>query len=856
MDNRRELVYLAALLHDIGKFYQRADKRLKDKDSDLSEYSKKMANEICFINGDGGFGYQHVVWTNEFIEEFKSKFEEIPGIKQNICKDGNSGGDCLVDIACNHHSPKSQLQGMVTLADWWSSGVDRCSDNEFENEKPDDTIKWGSDRYRQIPLYSIFNGINGGHGNSAFLLNRLSLEEEKFFPKEIIQKGDGVGVGRYAELWNQFTSEFEKLPTESFSGFVESLLYLLKKIVWCVPTNTNVMANISLFDHLKTTAAFADCFYQYELKKPNSFQWDPTDNKLSLKNGEKPVLLVGGDLSGIQKFIYNIASQKAAISLKGRSFYLQLLIDSVIQRIISHKDINATMGQVVYSSGGKFYMLLPNTDEVKQALSELKESFEKELWKKHYGQLILNMDYIPFAYSASTRDICFGTVENGTIGDLWKCLADKLTENKNHKFKSILLSDFDQLFDPQPVKAEAQVCAVTGIEEKCEKLNEGEEYKPTYVLPIVKEQSKLGSALKDADYIITYKSDKASRHLSNRSKFEIEIVNTFNYLFDKKELADDKADFREIASTDVCRVKMINQLNFLDAQIKGQKVGYGFQFYGGSIQAQIVDKKTNELRNKTFDELSDGTYLGVLRMDVDGLGSIFIKGLPSETKNFSAYSTLSFMLDYFFSGYLNTIREMFKDDVNVLYSGGDDIFAVGKWDKLILFAEKVRKDFARFVGREDISISGGIVIVGDKYPIAKAAELAGNAEDAAKKFNGGEKNAFNLFGENISWKTEFEFVKGIKVKFFDLCKDEKMPRSILHRIIILRKAMGEGNLSYIWHTAYFLTRFSEGKNDAIKEFCCRLQILLCDKRNFELIALAARWAELELRFIGNKNINN
>ena len=36
-------------------------------------------------------------------------------------------------------------------------------------------------------------------------------------------------------------------------------------------------------------------------------------------------LFVGGDLSGIQKFLYNISSKKAAVSLKGRSCYLRKL---------------------------------------------------------------------------------------------------------------------------------------------------------------------------------------------------------------------------------------------------------------------------------------------------------------------------------------------------------------------------------------------------------------------------------------------------------------------------------------------------------------------------------------------------
>ena len=41
-----------------------------------------------------------------------------------------------------------------------------------------------------------------------------------------------------------------------------------------------------------------------------------------MQTNSQPLLFVGGDLSGIQKFLYNITSQKAAVSLKGRSAYL------------------------------------------------------------------------------------------------------------------------------------------------------------------------------------------------------------------------------------------------------------------------------------------------------------------------------------------------------------------------------------------------------------------------------------------------------------------------------------------------------------------------------------------------------
>ena len=42
----RHKVFLGALLHDIGKFYQRSDKSFSDKYNSLSSYSKRLAEDI------------------------------------------------------------------------------------------------------------------------------------------------------------------------------------------------------------------------------------------------------------------------------------------------------------------------------------------------------------------------------------------------------------------------------------------------------------------------------------------------------------------------------------------------------------------------------------------------------------------------------------------------------------------------------------------------------------------------------------------------------------------------------------------------------------------------------------------
>ena len=98
--------------------------------------------------------------------------------------------------------------------------------------------------------------------------------------------------------------------------------------------------------------------------------------------------------------------------------------------------------------------------------------------------------------------------------------------------------------------------------------------------------------------------------------------------------------------------------------------------------------------------------LGVLRMDVDNLGKIFQGGISPERATLSRYSALSRSMDYFFSGYLNTIwQEVAPEQSIIIYSGGDDVFIVGSWEQTIAIAKRIKEDFRKFsCGNPNFSI--------------------------------------------------------------------------------------------------------------------------------------------------------
>lgn len=480
-------------------------------------------------------------------------------------------------------------------------------------------------------------------------------------------------------------------------------------------------------------------------------------------------LFVGGDLSGIQKFLYNISSKKAAVSLKGRSYYLQQYMENVCSKIEDAvNQAGAKNTEVIYNSGGKFYLLTDNGEAIRTAIAQCTKVVQEHLWQEHKGQLGISISYVPFTENVD------GSVDSGErmnlkCGYLWKAVNADFHKQKNQKFKDILLGSYDSFFEPLAVGGQPKVCAVTGIESPdCVKVPVGKGDEDMLVLPSVKQQIQLGEELR-------------------------------------------------------------NQQHF-----------------------------------KTFEDYAQDTKLGILRMDVDGLGKRFIDGF----KSIKEYKTFSKRLVDFFEKETAKIQKepAFQDYLNIIYAGGDDLFIVGRWDKVIDFAERIRKEIEASFSKDGLTISGGMAIVDPKFPIAKAAEMAGYAEDVAKQFRNGEKNAFCFLGKTVSWKEEFGYVKSFQQQFVSLIENYGLSKGILHKLMLyasiaeqnkVRKREGKAeDFSYIWHISYYLTRYINRykSNDEVCAFCRQLRDKEIDYKNgrrLELIALSARWAELILKDINN-----
>ncbi|MGB9722082.1 MAG: type III-A CRISPR-associated protein Cas10/Csm1, partial [bacterium] len=297
MNNSEELqsLILAALLHDIGKFYQRTG-------VELSEEDKRLMPSCC-PDYKSKYHHFHVLYSGRFIREtFNNKFPLIE------------------NIVLYHHKPDSApdsyryLVKILTLADWLSSGErrDRTDIAEAETTKE--------------PLISIFSMLFPDERKIQYKfvpLLPLSFNLTLLFPKD--NKSDAINNQSYLSLWKEFTNDLKQLKDETdLNKLIIKFQFLLEKFTLTIPSSAYIdRPDIPLYHHSKTTAGISACIYNLKLEEKaiDEALTAIKDNNDTILNNS-PCIPLACDISGIQDFIYSITSEQALKSIKGRSFYL------------------------------------------------------------------------------------------------------------------------------------------------------------------------------------------------------------------------------------------------------------------------------------------------------------------------------------------------------------------------------------------------------------------------------------------------------------------------------------------------------------------------------------------------------
>jgi CRISPR-associated protein Csm1 len=618
------------------------------------------------------------------------------------------------------------------------------------------------------------------------------------------------------EVWQNFVDGvLEKLtPDLSFDTF----FYLFARHSWFVAGGLRDHMGlgygraISVFEQWKATAALAHCL------KPDSAT-DPT------------VLLVGGDIPGIQEMLYTIGSKGAAKTLRGRSLYLQLLTDAVIRRLLGALDLPWT--NMISSAGGNFRLLVPSDADAQ--LEELRTDLNHTLLDLHRGELSVALAWLPLR---AARVADRGPRDNpDSAASVLQEVAWQLESRKRAPFANVAEPRYDDLLSPigrggptltnreEGKKSYCEVCHTdVGAEAEYEVDGEGDvttHCRQCHSFP------NLAEALANNDTLVVGISQRASapgvEAMSAASLTWVEALERLGYRYEFT-----RGSPKAMKNQDRRWVYRLNSTDFRWAPEVGTAHGFRFQARltpreprengtsGAAGQSHVeateptlAIRDTHTMANKDAQGLK---RYGILRMDVDDLGLAAIGHLhfPDivHTSALSAALSLFFegQLDYMCrkaaDGWRDWLRENMpkrdgqdgaphQDDIDsqvpyIIYAGGDDLFMVAPWDVLPFVAHRIRSGFGDYTGNH-LTMSGGISLATEKFPLYQAADLALDALESAKEnevrdkdggYAVGEKNALGFLGTIVGWD-EWPGVLGLFERTVRLQAQEEVAHALL-----------------------------------------------------------------------------
>lgn len=612
---------------------------------------------------------------------------------------------------------------------------------------------------KTIPLDSVFNILNGNHGKSHYAMQVLNPKEEINYPTE---ETISMDEHFYKTVVDNITNNL--LGIKLNEEYVNSLLSVLEANLSYIPSSTSKreLADISLFDHVKITAAAASCVEQY-LKENNETNY----RELLFQNAkmayEKEMfLLYSMDISGIQKFIYSIGDKGALKGLRARSFYLEIMMEHVIDELL--EKLSLSRANLIYTGGGHCYMLLPNTKEVLQIL----DSYEKQVnqWLLETFDISL---YIACGYAVASANH-LRNVPEGSYSELYQEISKMLSEKKAHRYGA----DIIQYLNKKKRDGERE-CSV------CRRVAKVRE--PEGRCPICEALEHMGRDMLHGEYFVI---------LCEPQEYALPLPqNRYLVVMTEKNLKE--------SMQKESYVRCYTKNNFYTGKLVTTKLWVG----------DYVAKDAN-----TFGELAEMARgiqkIAVLRADVDNLGTSFVYGFKrGEDESYvtlSRTATLSRQLSLFFKGYINKIltqgtESVFAEsgprNVVIVYSGGDDVFLAGAWNEVIAAFMDLRKALEKFTQRT-LTISGGIGVYSDSYPIHVMAQETQFLEDCSKGCEG--KNAITIWNEEHSYPWP-EFIKNVVAEKFKVIQE-------------YFEKNNERGMAFLYHLTELLRSYSEQINIA------------------------------------------
>ena len=820
----RRLLALAGLLHDVGKGAQRAGEPL----GTFAEFGK---DEV------GAHG-AHARWSAQFASRY------VPEPWRQY-----------LYAVLYHHNPCDRPSRIVALAD-------RLSAMEREESE--------GEQRRQ--LLSLFSSLAQGGDELYLPLRRLAISEESLFPGKALPAPEVAHA--YRQLWKDFLASVPALPQDDLDTYLLGLQLAQQRYFWCIPSAYyRSQPDVSLYDHNRSTAALAACLADIA----DDLLLDLLANKPGAARQQPLLSLVSGDISGVQRFLYTITASGAAKSLRGRSFYLQLLTEAAARYVLRALDLPGV--NLIYAGGGHFYLLasLFGADQ----LSEIAAHVSRALLAQHGPALYLALGKV---------DLSAEDFQPQSFSRAWGRVGQEVGLAKRHRYAELQSDELARtVFAPQGAGGGAAgECSVCHAEAPEGELVADLDNPELRRCPLCASLESLASKLADATHLILFDVQLAPPARGDWRRTLLALGTDIAL-----------AQGESVILSPVARAARGQVLNLLPCEEAADPRTLGQAFscplaFGDRPLVNVTPRITSsDLRSMpaapaqnlpavgAVKELgliqaqSQGiARLAALRMDVDDLGMLFGAGFGTGTQaraTLSRVAGLSAALQRFFEGWVGELcrranAQAGSDLTYAIYSGGDDLFIVGAWHLMPELANSIRQDLSRYAcANPSVHVSAGITLHGGKFPLAQMALASGEAlASGAKQYerhNGHDKDAWQFLGQVHGWE-EYAAIQSLHRELVEL--SQLVGRGLLQVLQHLYASSHPGGAApgrrnrlgqeqphwgpWAWHAAYYLARLAERhKAEAPRLLALRERFGEDGYRGMERLALAARWAELELR---------
>ena len=789
---------IGCLLHDIGKPVQRAALGYRGKHSAI------------------GRAFMKKVWLrdNRNPSQFGDELDE---------PDFSAADRNILDAISYHHAQALRAATehgklavdapayIAYIADNIAAGTDR---RKAASDDEPGASTWDPDS----PLHSVFNRFGSGTANLTFAPEMLDDRVPINIPTDRRIEFD---KHRYTDIVLKLEAVLAGLDrSEAFLG---SLLNVLEATLSFVPSSTDAaeVVDVSLFDHVKLTGAVGSCIWHY-LQDSGRI-----DYRAVLFDAEETFydvnafLLATFDISGIQDFIYTIHSDGAAKMLRARSFYLELLTEHLVDELLDR--VGLSRANLNYSGGGHAYLLLPNTPTAHQALDAFGREANDWLLENFTNRLFLATGSV----ALSANDLMRRQNESASqaqeraqrYSGFYRTMSTQLSAKKLTRYSADQLRRLNAGdHDGQKGERECRVCYTVD-----RTINENRLCSLCQALIAASPQIQATEFMRIGDDAAGGLPLPFGASLSFLTKTEaVKVI--------------DEPETRRLYAKN----------KFFVGENLGTRLWVGDYF-----------------AEKEFSRYVSGSAgidrLSVLRVDVDNLGQAFTHGFMAQQQGkfntISRTAAFSRMLSLFFRQHINyvlerpNLRPITGDhpqrprQATIIYSGGDDLFLVGAWDDVVEFAIELRAIFSAYT-QGKLTVSAGIGMFADKYPIAVMAREVGELEDAAKSYTraGMTKDAVALFDPSFTfdWDELDNEVIGEKYRHiadFFTGNDER-GKAFIYKLLALLAERDDRITMARW--VYFLTRMRglTDDTDGFQHFANRLHQWFQNSRDAKQLKVA------------------